>query len=54
MLAKLNAAVGDEITVSLEDGAIALNARDDEFAEGMGLAREIMIPRRDALRELAK
>lgn len=54
LLAKLNVNIGDEITLSLEDGAIVLNPRDDEFDEEMTLAREIMIRRRDALRELAK
>lgn len=54
VLAKLNAQVGDEIDAVLEDGTLILRPRDDGFEEEMRLAREIMIKRRSALRELAK
>lgn len=54
MLDKLNAKIGDEIELTMEDGTITLNARDSEFEEEMRIAREIMVKRRSALRELAK
>lgn len=54
MLDKLNAKIGDEIELTVEDETITLNARDSEFEEEMRIAREIMVKRRSALRELAK
>ncbi|MBX9897423.1 MAG: AbrB/MazE/SpoVT family DNA-binding domain-containing protein [Qipengyuania sp.] len=54
LLARLNASVGDELTATVEDGVISFSARDPEFEEEMRIAREIMVKRRSALRELAK
>lgn len=54
VLARLKVGKGDSLFVTdLPDG-VALRAYDDEFAEAMGLAREIMRKRRNVLRELAK
>ncbi len=54
VLARLKVQKGDSLFVTdLADG-VALRAYDDEFAEAMGLAREIMRKRRNVLRELAK
>ncbi len=54
VLARLKVQKGDSLYVTdLVDG-VALRAYDAEFAEAMGLAREIMRKRRNVLRELAK
>ncbi|MBK6867220.1 MAG: AbrB/MazE/SpoVT family DNA-binding domain-containing protein [Burkholderiales bacterium] len=54
VLARLKVQKGDSLYVTdLADG-VALRAYDAEFAEAMGLAREIMRKRRNVLRELAK
>ena len=54
VLARLRVGKGDSLFVTdLPDG-VALRAYDDEFAEAMGLARDIMRKRRNVLRELAK
>lgn len=54
LLAKLNADVGDEISLTLTDDGITLTPVDPEFEEEMVLARQIMHERRKVLRELAK
>jgi len=54
VLARLKVGKGDSLFLSdLPDG-VALLPYDDEFAEQMALAREIMRKRRNVLRELAK
>jgi putative addiction module antidote len=54
VLARLKVQKGDSLFVTdLPDG-VALRAYDEEFAEQMALAREIMRKRRNVLRELAK
>ena len=54
VLARLKVGKGDSLFVTdLPDG-VALRAYDDEFAEAMEAAREIMRKRRNVLRELAK
>lgn len=54
VLARLKVGKGDSLFLSdLPDG-VALRPYDDEFAEQMALAREIMRKRRNVLRELAK
>ena len=54
VLARLKVQKGDSLIVTdLPDG-VALRAYDEEFAEQMALAREIMHEYRDVLRELAK
>ena len=54
VLARLKVQKGDSLFVTdLPDG-VALRAYDEEFAEQMALAREIMKKRRAVLRELAK
>lgn len=54
MLAKLNANIGDEISLTVHDDGITLTPVDPEFEEEMRLARQIMQERRKVLRELAK
>ncbi len=54
VLARLKVGKGDSLFVTdLPDG-VALRAYDQEFAEQMEVAREIMKEYRDVLRELAK
>ena len=54
VLARLKVQKGDSLFLTdLPDG-VALRPYDDEFAEQMVLAREIMRKRRHVLRELAK
>ncbi|HOB66899.1 AbrB/MazE/SpoVT family DNA-binding domain-containing protein [Ottowia sp.] len=54
VLARLKVSKGDSLFVTdLPDG-VALRAYDQEFAEQMEVAREIMKEYRDVLRELAK
>lgn len=54
MLEKLNAKIGDEIELTMDNGIITLHSLNSEFEEEMRIAREIMVRRRSALRELAK
>lgn len=54
LLAKLNAEIGDEVSLTLDDDGITLSPVDSEFEEEMRLARQIMNERRKVLRELAK
>ena len=54
LLAKLNAGVGDEISLTMDEDGITLTPLDTEFEEEMEAVREIMKRRRKALRELAK
>ena len=54
VLARLKVQKGDSLFVTdLPDG-VALRPYDQEFAEQMELARQIMRERRNVLRELAK
>ncbi|QEA14186.1 AbrB/MazE/SpoVT family DNA-binding domain-containing protein [Comamonas flocculans] len=54
VLARLKVQKGDSLFLSdLPDG-VALRPYDEEFAEQMAMAREIMRKRRNVLRELAK
>ena len=54
VLARLKVQKGDSLFVTdLPDG-VALQPYDQEFAEQMELARQIMRERRNVLRELAK
>lgn len=54
VLARLKVQKGDSLFVTdLPDG-VALRPYDQEFAEQMAVAREIMRERRNVLRELAK
>jgi putative addiction module antidote len=54
LLAQLGTDVGGTLSVTRTSRGIELSVSDDEFARQMAIAREIMIERRDALRELAK
>jgi putative addiction module antidote len=54
LLAQLQAAVGDELSVVRTPNGIELSTRDAAFEEQMAAAREVMVRRRKALRELAK
>ena len=54
MLARLKVGKGDSLFVTEVPDGVTLRAYDEEFAEAMGLAREIMRKRRNVLRELAK
>jgi putative addiction module antidote len=54
LLAELGTDVGGTLSVTRTPRGIELATSDSEFARQMAIAREIMIRRRDALRELAK
>lgn len=54
LLNHLGKGVGDTLSVTATDRGIELAPSDTEFARQIAIAREIMIERRDALRELAK
>ena len=54
LLAELGTDVGGTLSVTRTARGIELATSDSEFARQMAIAREIMIRRRDALRELAK
>jgi putative addiction module antidote len=53
LLAHLDAAVGETLSVSKTPHGIELSVRDPEFKGQMATAREIMTRRKRALRELA-
>ncbi|EQB30959.1 hypothetical protein M529_16730 [Sphingobium ummariense RL-3] len=54
MLAHLNAATGDTLSVVLTPRGIELSAAEPDFDAQMAAAREVMARRKRALRELAK
>ncbi len=54
LLAHLDAAIGQTLSVSKTPRGIELSAREPDFAAQMSLAREVMARRKRALRELAK
>lgn len=54
LLAHLDAAVGETLSVSKTPHGIELSVRDPEFDAQMAAAREVMARRKHALRELAK
>ena len=54
ILEKLRVSKGDMLTLNETSRGIELSAYDDEFAEGMNLAEEIMREDRDVLRKLAQ
>lgn len=54
LLAELGTDVGGTLSVTRTARGIELATSNSEFARQMAIAREIMIRRRDALRELAK
>jgi len=54
MLAKLGVAQGDAIDVVTKPDGLFVRKHDAGFAEQMAAARDVMLRRRDALRELAK
>lgn len=54
MLAKLGVAQGDLIDVVTKPDGLFVRKHDAGFAEQMAAARDVMLRRRDALRELAK
>lgn len=54
LLASLNADIGDEISLTINDDGVTLTPVDPEFEEEMRLARQIMQERVKVLRELAK
>ena len=54
MLAKLGVAQGDSIDVVTKPDGLFVRKHDAGFAEQMAAARDVMLRRRDALRELAK
>jgi putative addiction module antidote len=54
LLAALNADIGDEISLVMNDDGVILTPVDPEFEEEMRLARQIMRERVKVLRELAK
>ena len=54
LLAKLQAEVGDSLTVVETGRGIELRRHEDDFEAQMDAAREVMARRKRALRELAK
>ncbi|OJY69574.1 MAG: transcriptional regulator [Sphingobium sp. 66-54] len=54
LLAHLNAAVGETLSVTITPRGIELAAADPDFDAQMAAAREVMARRKRALRELAK
>jgi putative addiction module antidote len=54
LLTQLGTDIGGTLAVTRTSRGIELAVCEDEFARQMAIAREIMIKRRDALRELAK
>ncbi|RXR27537.1 AbrB/MazE/SpoVT family DNA-binding domain-containing protein [Sphingobium fluviale] len=54
VLAHLNAAVGENLTVVFTTRGIELSAADPDFDQQMAAARDVMARRKRALRELAK
>ena len=54
LLSELNVKVGDELFVTHEADSLRISPYDDEFAQQMEVAREIMREDRDVLRLLAK
>ena len=54
MLARLKVQKGDSLYVTEIPDGIKLRPYDEEFAQQMEVAREIMRKRRNVLRELAK
>lgn len=54
VLAKLNVGEGDELSVSETSDGVALKASDEDTAELMKLAEDIMAKRRRVLKALAQ
>ena len=54
VLAHLESAVGDKLTLVLKPGGIELVSAEPDFEEQMAAARKVMAARKRALRELAK
>lgn len=54
VLAHLNAAIGENLTVVFTPRGIELSAADADFDQQMAAARDVMARRKRALRELAK
>lgn len=54
VLARLNAKVGETLTLVVTPRGIELGAADSDFDAQMAAAREVMAQRKRALRELAK
>lgn len=54
LLARLNAEVGDTLSVVVTPRGIELSAAEPDFDAQMATAREVMARRKRALRELAK
>ena len=54
LLAHLDVSVGETVSVSKTPHGIELSVRDPDFDAQMAVAREVMLRRKAALRELAK
>jgi putative addiction module antidote len=54
VLAQLNAAVGETLSVVITPRGIELSVAESDFDTQMAAAREVMARRKRALRELAK
>lgn len=54
LLAHLDVAIGETLSVSKTPHGIELSVRDADFDAQMAVAREVMARRKAALRELAK
>lgn len=54
LLAHLEAAIGESLSVALTPRGVELSLPDEDFEAQMAAAREVMARRRKALAELAK
>ncbi|MEY4500990.1 MAG: hypothetical protein RIS52_880 [Pseudomonadota bacterium] len=54
LLAHLDAAIGEPLTISKTPRGIELRLPDNDFDAQMAVARDVMAKRKRALRELAK
>ena len=55
LLARLGVEIGDTVTIAeTEGGGFELRRSESDFEKQMAVARDVMVKRRRALRELAK
>ena len=54
LMERLSVSLGDRLTLVDTEHGVELSRAEDDFEEQMAVAREVMMRRRQALRELAK
>ena len=54
VLARLGVGPGDTLNASVDDNGVTITRSDDGFEMQMAAAREVMVRRKRALRELAR